>query len=132
MQLSPATTGISFGASEEGIALANIYNYTLLTSTNAKHLTTQMSGGITYYYYPSLDAALLDLNGTAAKTVFVALSSGNCTDNHLNNFTSTAVNSFTFQSGGVSYTGCTGQDVAFTFPLAGDSLVGRLDCSSWK
>lgn len=126
VQLSPATTGISFGASASNVALANIYNYTLLTDNSAKHMLTESDGGLTYKYYSSQYAALLDLNGTATASVFIAVNSttSSCTDNAINNFTSTTANSFNFTYSGDNYTACVGQDLAFTFPIAGDSLVG--------
>lgn len=116
VQLSPATTGISFTASAANIALANIYNYTLLTDSTGSHMLTQVSGGLTYKYYASQNAALLDLNGTAAPSVFKVINTGSCDAPTYNNFT--------FSYAGSSYIACTGQDTAFTFPIAGDSLVG--------
>ena len=116
VQLAPATTAIAFTAPAENVTLSNIYNYTLLTSTKGTHLLEQVSGGEDYYYYNSPYAALLDLNGTTSSSVFqVHETASACFAN---------ANNFTFSYGGTQYTGCTGNDFAFTFPISGDPLVG--------
>jgi archaeal flagellin FlaB len=116
VQLEPATTSIAFTASAENVTLSNIYNYTLLTSTTGAHELKQISGGENYYYYQSPYSALLDMNGTASSTVFKVITSGSCDAPTYNNFT--------FSYASASYTGCVGKDVAFTFPVSGDPLVG--------
>jgi archaeal flagellin FlaB len=116
VQLAPATTAIAFTASAENVALSNVYNYTLLTSTKGAHLLEQVSGGEDYYFYESPYAALLDLNGTASSSVFQVHETASACPADTNNFT--------FSFGGVEYTGCTGDDFAFTFPISGDPLVG--------
>lgn len=118
VQLSPATTAISFEASAEGIVLTNIYNYTLLTVTNSPYLLSQSSGGQTYYYYPSVYAAFLALsNGVVPQNIFCVEPAGATT-------CATGGNSFSFTYQGKSYTANVYQDFAFTFPVAGDALVG--------
>jgi len=124
VQLSPSTTAISFEASTEGIVLTNIYNYTLLTVTSdSPYLLSQKSGGITYYYYPSVYAALLALSNAPAQSkppsgVFQVLS-GSCPSTP-----PTGYNTFTFNYTGKQYCAEVGVTFAFTFPVAGDSLVG--------
>jgi len=117
VQLAPATTSIAFTASAENITLSNMYNYTLLTSTTGSHLTEISSGGENYYYYASPYAALLDLNGTASTDVFqIVNATGSCTES--------GANSFSFNYSGTGYKACVAKDVAFTFPVSGDPLVG--------
>jgi archaeal flagellin FlaB len=116
VQLAPATTSISFTASAENVTLANVYNYTLLSSTSGAHITEQQAGGQNYYFYQSPYAALLDLNGTASAGVFqVKGAVSDCSGSD---------NAFAFSYDGTSYAACVGQDMAFTFPVSGDPLVG--------
>lgn len=126
VQLSPSTTAISFEASAQGIVLTNIYNYTLLTKTSVSSsltqqtgplLLSQTSGGQTYYYYPSVYAALLALTDSVVpQTVF-------CVE-PLATTCPTGGNTFSFTYNGKTYTANVYQDFAFTFPVAGDALVG--------
>jgi flagellin FlaB len=125
VQLSPSTTAISFEASSEGIVLTNIYNYTLLTVTNSPYLLQQTSGGQNYYYYPSIYAALLSLSSskivpsgvfttTPISSTFTASS---CVS-------SSTVNAFLFNYSSTEYCAQVYHTFAFTFPVAGDALVG--------
>ena len=116
VQLAPATTAIAFTAPAENITLSNIYNYTLLTSTNGTHLLKESSGGENYYYYQSPYAALLDLNGTTSSSVFQVHETASACP--------AGKNDFFFNYSGTGYTACTGADFAFTFPISGDPLVG--------
>jgi len=118
VQLAPATTSIAFTASAENVTLSNMYNYTLLTSTTGANILEQKSGGENYFFYSSPYAALIDLNKTVADTaVFqVTASGGHCT--------TSSASEFNFTYSGTSYNGCVAKDVAFTFPVAGDPLVG--------
>ena len=115
VQLAPATTSIGFTAAVDNLALSNMYNYTLLTSTTGAHLLTISSGGQSYYYYPSAYAALLDLNGTTPSSVYHDHAATTC---------SSGYNCFNFTYSGVSYTASVGKSIAFTFPISGDPLVG--------
>jgi len=116
VQLAPATTSISFTAPSENITLSNMYNYTLLTNTTGANLIKQVSGGENYYYYASPYAALLDLSAQVADTsVFKTQAAGAC---------SGTANAFNFTNAGTAETACVYKDVAFTFPVAGDPLVG--------
>ncbi|MEM0270946.1 MAG: archaellin/type IV pilin N-terminal domain-containing protein [Thermoprotei archaeon] len=120
VQLSPSTTAISFEASAEGIVLTNIYNYTLLTVTSNPYLQQQSSGGQTYYYYPSIYAAFLALKSVVPSNIFSVASTttpSTCTS-------SATANAFVFNYGGTTYCAQVFYDFAFTFPVAGDSLVG--------
>jgi archaeal flagellin FlaB len=116
VQLAPATTAIAFTASSENVTLSNVYNYTLLTSTNGTHLVKEINGGENYYYYQTPYGALLDLNGTASSSVFqVHETAADCM---------AGANNFTFSLSGTMYTACVGSDFAFSFPISGDPLVG--------
>jgi archaeal flagellin FlaB len=118
VQLAPATTSISFTAPSENITLSNMYNYTLLTSTSGTNLIKQVSGGENYYYYSSPYAALIDLSSAvndAGVFKVATASSSACTG---------TVNDFNFSYNGVNDTACVAKDVAFTFPVSGDPLVG--------
>ncbi len=117
VQLAPATTSISFTAPAENITLSNMYNYTLLTSTTGSNLIKQVSGGENYYYYSSPYAALIDLSSAVNDVgVFSVVSQGTaCTG---------TVNSFNFTYNADNETACVAKDVAFTFPVSGDPLVG--------
>jgi len=120
VQLSPSTTAISFEASAEGIVLTNIYNYTLLTVTSNPYLLQQTSGNQVYYYYPSVYAAFLALQSVVPKNIFSVASTttpSSCTS-------SSSANEFTFTYQGTTYCATVSQDFAFTFPVAGDALVG--------
>jgi archaeal flagellin FlaB len=115
VQLAPATTSISFTAPAENITLSNMYNYTLLTNTSGSNLIKQISGGENYYYYPSPYAALLDLsNQVGDASILDVGSSVSCS----------AGNEFNFSYSGANDTACINKDVAFTFPVSGDPLVG--------
>lgn len=118
VQLSPSTTAISFEASSEGIVLTNIYNYTLLTVTSNQYLQQQTSGGQTYYYYPSVYAAFLALQNVVPKNIFSIQS------NPTTCASSSTVNEFEFTYQGTTYCASVYYDFAFTFPVAGDALVG--------
>ncbi len=116
VQLAPATTSISFTAPSENITLSNMYNYTLLTSTTGSNLIKQVSGGENYYYYASPYAALLDLSSAVSDTsIFKTQTAGTC---------SGTANAFNFTYAGDNETACVYKDVAFTFPVSGDPLVG--------
>jgi archaeal flagellin FlaB len=116
VQLAPTTTSISFTAPSENITLSNMYNYTLLTSTSGGNLIKQTSGGENYYYYSSPYAALLDLSSAVNDAgIFKTQSAGAC---------SGSANAFNFTYNGDNETACTYKDVAFTFPVSGDPLVG--------
>jgi len=119
VQLSPATTSISFEASAEGIVLTNIYNYTLLTVTKNPYLLSQSSGGQYYYYYPSVYAAMLALVSARVTPTNIF-----CISPIITTCSATGANSFSFSYGGQTYTAYVYQDFAFTFPVAGDALVG--------
>ena len=117
VQLAPATTSIAFTAPAENITLSNMYNYTLLTNASEPNMLKISSGGENYYYYASPYAALLDLNKTAATDVFqVVASTGTCTES--------TSNQFDFNYSGSGHIACVNKDVAFTFPVSGDPLVG--------
>ncbi|QXJ31581.1 archaellin/type IV pilin N-terminal domain-containing protein [Saccharolobus shibatae] len=145
VELSPTTTAISFTASTEGIAYSNIYKYTLLTVdpsslgnavyANGQYLNLinqQTSAGQTYVYYPNPYYALLALNYTLynyylkTKTpspIFINSSTLSSIPQWLKND-----NSFTFTlniSGQlVTYDVFVNQTFAFTYPVAGDPLIG--------
>ncbi|QXJ34598.1 archaellin/type IV pilin N-terminal domain-containing protein [Saccharolobus shibatae] len=145
VELSPTTTAISFTASTEGIAYSNIYKYTLLTVdpsslghavyANGQYLNLinqQTSAGQTYLYYPNPYYALLALNYTlynyylSTKTpspIFINSSTLSSIPQWLKND-----NSFTFTlniSGQlVTYDVFVNQTFAFTYPVAGDPLIG--------
>lgn len=143
VELSPATTAISFIASSLGIVYSNIYKYTLLTVTppevNGKVVYNQYyyltladqetSGGQTYVYYPNPYYALLALNYTLGQLhspspLYITTSSPQqiskpwlLNDN---------VFSFTLNISGqlVTYYAYVNQTFAFTYPVAGDPLIG--------
>lgn len=115
VQLAPATTSISFTAPAENITLSNMYNYTLLTSTSGSNLIEQQSGGENYYYYASPYAALLDLSSQVNDSSILDVGSS---------VTCSSGNQFTFNYSGTAETACIKKDVAFTFPVSGDPLVG--------
>ncbi|QXJ28250.1 Flagellin FlaB2 [Saccharolobus shibatae B12] len=145
VELSPTTTAISFTASTEGVAYSNIYKYTLLTVdpsslghavyANGQYLNLinqQTSAGQTYVYYPNPYYALLALNYTlynyylSTKTpspIFINSSTLSSIPQWLKND-----NSFTFTlniSGQlVTYDVFVNQTFAFTYPVAGDPLIG--------
>ncbi|MCH4815370.1 MAG: archaellin/type IV pilin N-terminal domain-containing protein [Saccharolobus sp.] len=145
VELSPTTTAISFTASTEGVAYSNIYKYTLLTVdpsslghaayVNGQYLNLinqQTSAGQTYAYYPNPYYALLALNYTlynyylSTKTpspIFINSSTLSSIPQWLKND-----NSFTFTlniSGQlVTYDVFVNQTFAFTYPVAGDPLIG--------
>ncbi|QIW22707.1 flagellin [Sulfolobus sp. S-194] len=142
VELSPATTAISFTASAEGIAYSNIYKYTLLTVSpsvlsnviyaNGQYLNlvdTETSGGQTYVYYPNPYYALLALNYTLSKTVkpsplYITTSPPTTTTPSW--LTHDNVFSFVLNISGtaVTYYAYVNQTFAFTYPVAGDPLVG--------
>lgn len=126
VELSPSTTAISFTASAESVALANIYNYTLLTSTTQSVsvggtsylvLQEQTSGGQNFYYYTSPYAALLALSKVTPNGVF-SVSSGAC------GTASSSYNQFEFNYSSSEFCAKVYQTFAFTFPVSGDALVG--------
>ncbi|BAB67631.1 archaellin/type IV pilin N-terminal domain-containing protein [Sulfurisphaera tokodaii] len=146
VELSPATTAISFTASTEGIAYSNIYKYTLLTVSpstlsdvvysNSQYLSlvdTESSGGQTYVYYPNPYYALLALNYTLSQKVndkiikysplFINYTPIPTKPSWLQ---SDNVFSFTLNISGkpVTYCAFVNQTFAFTYPVAGDPLVG--------
>ncbi|WP_274596255.1 MULTISPECIES: archaellin/type IV pilin N-terminal domain-containing protein [Sulfolobaceae] len=143
VELSPTTTAISFIASAEGVAYSNIYNYTLLTVSpselanavyaNGQYLdlvNQQTSAGQTYVYYPNPYYALLALNYTlyhSIKTpspIFITTSESAPTNypwlKNDNSFT------FTLNISGqlITYYVFVNQTFAFTYPVAGDPLIG--------
>ncbi|MEM0064945.1 MAG: archaellin/type IV pilin N-terminal domain-containing protein [Saccharolobus sp.] len=142
VELSPATTAISFTASTESIALSNIYKYTLLTvspsslqnviNVNGQYLNLvnqQSSAGQTYVYYPNPYYALLALNYSLAyifnvkpSPLYITTTPASTTSplSHDNVFT------FSLNISGkpVTYYVYVNQTFAFTFPVAGDPLVG--------
>ncbi|AAK42476.1 flagellin [Saccharolobus solfataricus] len=147
VELSPTTTAISFTASAEGVTYSNIYKYTLLTVSpselanvvyaNGQYLdlvNQQTSAGQTYVYYPNPYYALLALNYTlynyylSTKTpspIFInssilSLSSLPSWLKNDNSFT------FTLNISGklVTYYVFVNQTFAFTYPVAGDPLIG--------
>ncbi|EHP70926.1 archaeal flagellin-like protein [Metallosphaera yellowstonensis MK1] len=143
VELDPATTGLSFVATQEGLTLSNIYKYTLLTVPNpgtlystvsGSYLTLQnnvSSGGNTYVYYPNPYYALLALNETLGKnmknspiyinyTAYTVQSPEPVWLKHDNNFTFT----LTINGNTVKYYVFVNQTFAFSFPVAGDPLVG--------
>jgi flagellin FlaB len=127
VQLAPATTSISLTASTENIVLSNIYNYTLLTITNSPYLQSLTAGSQTYYYYSSPYTALLALgytttsyNAVANKDVF-QVQSGACSSTTPG---LSGANYFTFNVSKTQYCAEVYRTFAFTFPVAGDSLVG--------
>jgi len=139
VELDPATTGLSFVATQEGLTLSNIYKYTLLTVPNpgtlyvsGNYLTlldSVSSGGNTYEYYPNPYYALLALNETLKSVKnspiyinysVISLSSEPVWLKHDNNFTFT----LTINGSTVNYYVFVNQTFAFSFPVAGDPLVG--------
>jgi flagellin FlaB len=123
VQLSPSTTAISFQASSEGVVLTNIYNYTLLTSTSNSYLLSMTTGGQKYYYYPSIGAALLALGTIVPTNIYSVTSQTGATCSGV--YTGTGqYNAFNFSYSGVEYCAKVYYDLAFTFPVAGDALVG--------
>jgi len=137
VELDPATTGLSFVATQEGLTLSNIYKYTLLTVPNpgtlyvsGNYLTlldSVSSGGNTYEYYPNPYYALLALNETLKSVKnspiyinYSSLSSEPVWLKHDNNFTFT----LTINGSTVKYYVFVNQTFAFSFPVAGDPLVG--------
>jgi len=143
VELSPATTAMSFTASSLGIAYSNIYKYTLLTvspsEVNGKIIgynqylnlaDQETSGGQTYVYYPNPYYALLALNYTLGQLsntplYITTLSPQNVQTNKpwLKNDN---VFSFTLNISGqlVTYYAYVNQTFAFTYPVAGDPLIG--------
>jgi flagellin FlaB len=143
VELSPATTAISFTASSLGIAYSNIYKYTLLTvspsEVNGKIIgynqylnlaDQETSGGQTYVYYPNPYYALLALNYTLGQLsntplYITTLPPQNVQTNKpwLKNDN---VFSFTLNISGqlVTYYAYVNQTFAFTYPVAGDPLIG--------
>jgi len=137
VELDPATTGLSFVATQEGLTLSNIYKYTLLTvpnpgplHVNGYNLTllhSVSSGGNTYEYYPNPYYALLALNETLKSVKnspiyinYSSLSPEPVWLKHDNNFTFT----LTINGSTVKYYVFVNQTFAFSFPVAGDPLVG--------
>ncbi|ADX84219.1 flagellin [Sulfolobus islandicus] len=146
VELSPSTTAISFTASAEGISYSNIYEYTLLTVSpselanqvyaNGQYLdlvNQQTNAGQTYVYYPNPYYALLALNYTLSKIDKVSPSPLYITTTtpssatqiypflaHDNMFTFTLNISGTL----VTYYAFVNQTFAFTYPVAGDPLIG--------
>ncbi|ABP95488.1 MULTISPECIES: archaellin/type IV pilin N-terminal domain-containing protein [Metallosphaera] len=141
VELDPATTGLSFIATEEGITLSNIYKYTLLTDTHLTPVSASgysltlesnlTSGGNTYYYFSSPYLALLALNQSLSKVSghspiyinYTSFSSTNPEPSWLkndNNFTFT----LTIAGQKVLYYVFINQTFAFSYPVAGDPLVG--------
>jgi len=137
VELDPATTGLSFVATQEGLTLSNIYKYTLLTVPNpgtlyvsGNYLTlldSVSSGGNTYVYYPNPYYALLALNETLKSVKnspiyinYSSLSSEPVWLKHDNNFTFT----LTINGNTVKYYVFVNQTFAFSYPVAGDPLVG--------
>ncbi len=144
VELDPATTGLSFIATEEGITLSNIYKYTLLTDTHVGSVSANgyslalesnlTSGGNTYYYFSSPYLALLALNQSLYQQ---SLSKGGHSPIYINdspiisssesswlksdnNFTFT----LTIAGQKVLYYVFINQTFAFSYPVAGDPLVG--------
>ena len=139
VELDPATTGLSFVATQEGLTLSNIYKYTLLTVPNpgtlyvsGNYLTlldSVSSGGNTYVYYPNPYYALLALNETLENMknspiyinyTVISPSSEPVWLKHDNNFTFT----LTINGSTVKYYVFVNQTFAFSYPVAGDPLVG--------
>ncbi|WP_338604608.1 archaellin/type IV pilin N-terminal domain-containing protein [Sulfolobus tengchongensis] len=154
VELSTATTAISFTASSEGIAYSNIYKYTLLTTppsnlqqtvyANGQYLNLvdqENNGGQTYVYYPNPYYALLALNYTLYQQyknstspqpspLYITTPSSVGSIQQLltkypwlkndNSFT------FTLNINGqpVTYYAYVNQTFAFTYPVAGDPLIG--------
>jgi|GEM_PF-324303 len=153
VELSPATTAISFTASSLGIAYSNIYKYTLLTVspsevngivyTNGQYLNLadqETSGGQTYVYYPNPYYALLALNYTlgqlykpttystikASTPLYIATFSPSSIPTTMPWLSHDNVFSFTLNISGqlVTYYAYVNQTFAFTYPVAGDPLIG--------
>jgi archaeal flagellin N-terminal-like domain len=146
VELSPSTTAISFTASVEGISYSNIYKYTLLTVSppelanqvyaNGQYLdlvNQQTNAGQTYVYYSNPYYALLALNYTLSKIDKVSPSPLYITTTTPYSATQTYPflahdNMFTFTlniSGTlVTYYAFVNQTFAFTYPVAGDPLIG--------
>jgi flagellin FlaB len=137
VELDPATTGLSFVATQEGLTLSNIYKYTLLTVPNpgplyvsGNYLTLQnnvSSGGNTYVYYPNPYYALLALNKTLENMKNSPIYINSTVPSpepvwlkHDNNFTFT----LTINGNTVTYYVFVNQTFAFSYPVAGDPLVG--------
>jgi flagellin FlaB len=123
VDMSPQTTAISFIASTEGISLSNIYNASLLGITNPSALkyanVSVAPSGQTYYSYSSPYAALLALNATKALNKIFIVETSNTAPTGF----STA-NEFSFSYGGTTYYAFVKSTFAFTYPIAGDPLVG--------
>ena len=129
VELSPATTAISFTASSSGIQLSNIYALSLLgyvsnSSLNTHYFTTvsnDTSGGQTYYYFSSPYAALVaiyNLNQTGTMP--------SAWNNYLEVSTAkpTVGSYFSFLYQGTTFYVKVLRTFAFTFPIAGFSLAG--------
>jgi archaeal flagellin N-terminal-like domain len=135
VELSPQTTAISFTAASSGISLSNIYISTLLNVTSVQPafyngyytaylLTSSKSpNGQTYYYYANPYAAVLALAEQPGSSSYLVVSPNPSTGATVT-APSAPHNTFTFQYGGVTYTAYILQTFAFTFPVAGDPLVG--------
>ncbi|WP_126451378.1 archaellin/type IV pilin N-terminal domain-containing protein [Sulfodiicoccus acidiphilus] len=126
VELSPATTAISFTASSSGIELSNIYVFSLMSYVSNYYVTqtvsNQSQGGQTYYYFTSPYAALVALseiisNKQNTTPVPVNISTTKPT-------TTTDVNTFSFEYQRTTYYVTVYRTFAFTFPIAGFSLAG--------
>ncbi len=144
VELSPATTAISFTASALGIVYSNIYKYTLLTVSppevngvvyaNSQYLSLadqESSGGQTYVYYPNPYYALLALNYSLYQMVRNSQIKYsplyiNTTKSTKTWLTSDNVFQFTLNISGTPETfyAYVNQTFAFTYPVAGDPLIG--------
>jgi archaeal flagellin FlaB len=118
VELAPATTSISFTAPAENITLSNMYNYTLLTSTAGTNIIKQVSGGENYYYYASPYAALEDMASQINDTSVLQMQTAGTA------CTASGAQAWNFSYAGTTKTACVNKDVAFTFPVSGDPLVG--------
>ncbi|AOL16979.1 flagellin [Sulfolobus sp. A20] len=146
VELSPATTAISFTASALGVAYSNIYKYTLLTVSPSEvngvvyaapqYLSLadqESSGGQTYVYYPNPYYALLALNYSLYQMVlskqikysplYITTTKSTSTQTWL---TSDNVFQFTLNISGTLeiFYAYVNQTFAFTYPVAGDPLIG--------